>query len=113
MPPEFFDYSPDKGVVEMWDYDQMTGKAYVRHSGDHEAFFRRNAEARNTGSCDKGIMENGQEFHWYCSIPPVVQIELRTKGIDIYSKDPAMIKRMFAEINQNYPLLKMTDKHHG
>jgi hypothetical protein len=110
--PEFFEYSPHNGVQELWDYDQQTGKAWIRHNGDHEAFFSRNAESRNTRACDKGIMENGKEFHWYCSIPPVVQIELRTKGIDIYSKDPVMIRRMFDEINQNYPLLKMTDKKH-
>ena len=110
--PEFFDYQPHTGIVETWDYDQMTGKAYVRQSGDHEAFFRRNMEARATRTCDRGIMENGKEFHWYCSIPPVVQIELRNKGIDIYSKDPAMIRRMFDEINVNYPQCKMTDKNH-
>jgi hypothetical protein len=98
--------------VETWDYDEMSGKAYVRHSGDHDALFARNLEARNTQACDKGIMENGKEFHWYCSIPPVVQIELRNKGIDIYSKDKAMIRRMFAEINAHYPYLKMTDKTH-
>lgn len=110
--PEFFDYRPETGIVETWDYDQQTGEAYVRHSGDHEAFFRRNNEARNTHACDRGVMENGKEFHWYCSIPPVVQIELRNKGINIYSKDPAMIRRMFDEINANYPMCKMTDKVH-
>lgn len=110
--PEFFDYQADRGIGETWDYDPMTGKAFIRHSNDLEAFFKRNAEARNTRACDKGIMESGKEFHWYCSIPPVTQIELRNKGIDIYSKDPKMIRRMFDEINQNYPLLKMTDKTH-
>lgn len=110
--PEFFDYRPHTGVMESWDYDIQTGKAYIRQEGDHEAFFRRNNEARATRTCDRGIMENGKEFHWYCSIPPVVQIELRNKGIDIYSKDPTMIRRMFDEINENYPQCKMTDKHH-
>lgn len=110
--PEFFDYRPDTGVVETWDYDEMGKRAVVRHAGDHELFFARNAQARNTGACDKGLMDGGREFHFYCSIPPVVQIELRNKGIDIYSQDPTMIRRMFAEINKNYPLCKMTTKNH-
>ena len=46
------------------------------------------------------------------SLTPIVQIELRKKGIDIYSKDPAMLRRMFAEINTNYPYCKVTDKTH-
>lgn len=110
--PEFFDYQPHTGVLEQWDYDEQTGEAFIHQSGVHDAFFSRNMEARNTRACDKGIMENGKEFHWYCSIPPVVQIELKNKGIDIYSKDPTMIRRMFDEINAKYPYLKMTDKNH-
>lgn len=110
--PEFFDYKPETGVMDLWDYDEMTGMAFIHQKQDLELFFKRNSEARNTGACNKGIMDGGREFHFYCSIPPVVQIELRNKGIDIYSKDPTMIRRMFAEINQHYPYLKMTDKHH-
>ena len=110
--PEFFNFTPETGVTETWDYDQMTGRAFVHHSSDLEAFFARNAQARNTGATDKGLMDNGREFHFYASIPPTVQIELRTKGIDIYSSDPAMQRRMFDEINANYPYLKMTDKVH-
>lgn len=111
--PEFFDYNPTTGVTETWDYDESTGQAFIHHSSDLQPFFARNAELRNTGGTDKGIMENGKEFHFYASLTPIVQIELRKKGIDIYSKDPAMIRRMFAEINANYPYCKVTDKKHG
>lgn len=110
--PAFWDYQPHNGLVEHWDYDENEGKAYFRQSGDHEAFFRRNAELRATKATDRGIMESGKEFHFYCSIPPVVQIELKNKGVDIYSKDPAMIRRMFDEINTHYPWCKVTDKVH-
>lgn len=110
--PEFFDYRPDTGVLETWDYDEMTGKAFIHQSSDHELFFKRNAEVRNTGITDKGLMDNGREFHFYASILPVVQIEMRNKGIDIYSTDPTMQRRMFDEINANYPWCKMTTKNH-
>lgn len=110
--PEFFDYRPDTGIRESWDFDEATNKAHFRHEGVLDAFFQTTAEARNTGACDKGLMENGKEFHCYASLTPVVQIELRAKGIDIYSKDPTMIRRMFDEINKNYPFCKLTYKNH-
>lgn len=110
--PEFFDYRPDTGIMETWDYDEMSGKAFVHHSSDLEAFFARNQDLRNSGATDKGLMDNGREFHMYASIPPTVQIELRAKGIDIYSSDKTMQRRMFDEINQNYPYLKTTNKNH-
>jgi hypothetical protein len=110
--PEFFDYHPHNGVLETFDWDETNQRAIIHHKSDLEMFFARNAEARNTGACDKGLMEGGKEFHFYASLTPIVQIELRQKGIDIYSKDPTMIRRMFAEINKNYPYCKMTAKHH-
>jgi hypothetical protein len=109
---EFFDYQPHTGVHESWEYDETTGKAFIHQKGDLEAFFGRNMEARNTRVCDKGVLDNGREFHFYASLTPIVQIELRNKGINIYSKDPTMIRRMFQEINKNYPNCKMTFKKH-
>ena len=68
------------------------------------------AEARNTGKTDGGIK---REFWHYAQLTPVVMIELKNKGIDIYSTDPTMIRRMFAEINTNYSKCKMTNKRHA
>lgn len=103
--PDFFEYDPLTGVRKLWDYDEMTGNAHFLHEQDVEPLLDRNAEARN-------LRIEGKDLKFYCSIPPIVQIELRNKGIDIYSKDPAMIRRMFQEINANYPYLKTTDKIH-
>lgn len=113
MPPEFFSYSPHNGVTESFDYDEATGNAIIRHEQPLDAYFRAVAETRNTRRCDRGLMDGGMELHAYASLPPVVQIELRAKGIDIYSKDPVMIRRMFAEINANYPHCKLTHKRHA
>jgi hypothetical protein len=104
---EFFSYDPLLGVEKLWDYDEMEGKAYFRDQQDVEPLLSRNMEARNTR-----IYDGKQELRFYCAMPPIVQIELKNKGIDIYSKDPEMIKRMFAEINANYPYLKVTDMVH-
>src|SRR5688572_22952121 len=109
MPPEFFDYDPLLGVTKYFDYDESKGDAVIRSEQDLQPLLSRNAELRNTGATDYGIKG---EFWHYASIPPVVQLELRRKGIDIYSKDKTMIRRMFDEINANYPALKVTQKAH-
>ena len=98
--------------METFDWDETNQRAIIHHKQDLTAFFARNTEARNTGATDKGLLENGKEFHCYASLTPIVQIELRQKGIDIYSSDPTMMKRMFREINRNYPWCKVTAKNH-
>jgi hypothetical protein len=105
---DFFNYDPLKGVTRYFDYDEMTGEAYIRTVQDVEPLLRQTAENRRTGLADGPH----KEFKHYCDIPAVVQLELRKKGIDIYSKDPSMIRRMFQEINRNYPKLKNTWKVH-
>lgn len=105
--PEFFDYDPVLGVRTTWDYDEATGDAHFRHEQDVQPLLGFSAEARNTRMYD-----GRQDYKFYCSIPPVVQIALRNKGIDIYSKDPSMIRLMLQTINKDYPYLKMTDKTH-
>jgi hypothetical protein len=47
----------------------------------------------------------------YASIPPIIEMQLKAKGIDIYNKDQT--KELLKEINTNYPWLKTTTKHHG
>ena len=111
--PSFFEYHPHNGVTEYFDYDESTGVASIHSTKDIEPFLAMTQEARNTGACDKGLMDNGREFHFYASLDPIVQLELRQKGIDIYSKDPAMIRRMFREINQNYAKCRMSTKIHN
>lgn len=105
--PEFFDYDPVLGMRTTWDYDESTGDAKFRHEQDVEPLLGYTMEARNTRQYD-----GKHDYKFYCSIPPVVQIELRNKGIDIYSKDPSMIRLMLQTINKDYPYLKMTDKTH-
>lgn len=110
--PEFFDYTPHNGVRESFDFDPMTGKAYIRHDQDVSGVLATAAETRAVGSCNKGMMDGGMEFHCFAILPATVQIELRTKGLDLYSPDPAMQRRVLQEIERNYPAYKVTDKYH-
>ena len=106
---DFLHYDPITGTSKLFDYDEDTNTAFIHTFQDVEPLLKRNAEWANTGVKDSGIK---RDFWHYADIPPVVQLELRKKGIDIYSKDPAMIRRMFAEINANYPRCKVTHKRH-
>lgn len=52
----------------------------------------------------KGV---NKSFAHYATIPPIVELELRKKGINIYDKN--CTKRLIQEIEQNYPDLKVTE----
>jgi len=109
----FFDYDPHTGLRTDLEYDELTGKATIITSDPNIAaakkFVDRNQAFANASVTDSGIKKG----YWhYASIPPIVQVELRNKGLDMYSKDPSMMKRVYQEINQNYAYCKVTQKHH-
>lgn len=107
--PEFFSYDPMTGVQKFFDYEEDTNLVRIHSQQDVEPLIRRTQGLANVGGTDHGIK---QDFWLYAQLPPVVILELRKKGIDIYSKDPTMIRRMFDEINANYPKFKTTHKTH-
>jgi len=108
--PEFFSYDPHSGITKFTEYDSDTGLMKVYSQMDVQPLLDRTKALANTGATDSGIRN---DWWLYCQIPPIVQLELRKKGVNIHSADPAMRKRMFEEINRNYPYLKTTHKHHG
>jgi hypothetical protein len=63
---------------------------------------------RNQGAADKGIK---RDLWLYARIPPVTILEIKHKyGVDCFKRDH--LKRFFAIINEHYPKLKCTEKHH-
>lgn len=107
-----FNVNHTTGVIEYFDFDQITGEAYIRREQDVDRFLGSTAEARATKSADKYLFEKDKEFSCYASIPVTVELELLKKGINIHSTDKAMQKRMFEEIERNYPHCKVTEKRH-
>jgi NMD protein affecting ribosome stability and mRNA decay len=77
-----------------------------------QPFLDRISEARNTRAAEKGLLDNGKEMHLYAILDPITIMKMREKGIDIYSGDKDMQRKMFDEINANYPKCKVTDKTH-
>jgi len=107
--PEFLHFDPFTGTSKYFDWDDSKKEAVITTVQDVQPVLDRAKETANVGGSDSGIKRS---FWHYADIPPVVQLELRKKGIDIYSTDKMMIKRMFAEINANYPHCKLTHKKH-
>ena len=92
-----------------FDYDDDTGTAYITHSQDVSAALNLSKFKANTGATDKGI-KNGL---WsYATLPPLIQIQLRNMGIDVYSQDPDMINRKLRAIDEHFPHFKNTTKKH-
>lgn len=105
MAREFFDYDPLTGVTH---YTEQIGDTTIVHTEqDLTPLIERNKKIANEGLKDRGIKEGW--FH-YCDIPPVIELALKKKGIDIHNPDHG--RAMFKEINSTYPYLKLTHKHH-
>ena len=106
---EFFDYSPETGIRTDTKYDDMTGEMHVIRTADVQPVIDFTRAAAN----EVGVNHEDIRKGWwlYAKIPPIVELQLRAKGINIYDKNDE--KRLFAEINTNYPHLKCTTGNHG
>lgn len=106
--PILFDHDPETGVTEYFDYDPIADAVSITTSQDVTGFLDRMNTLRNNGSYSQQGMK--EEWWHYCSIPPVVELELRKKGLDLNNKDH--MKRILKEINAHYPYLKASTKCH-
>jgi hypothetical protein len=104
--PVFFDYDEVTGVTQTYDYDPITDTHAITSHQDLSTFLDIMQQKRN----DPDAWKKGVKESWahYASIPPVIEMELRKKGIDIH--DRTQTKKILNEINQNYPYLRATDK---
>ena len=100
----FFDFNKDTGVTQTFHYDDATGAVSLTSHQNLDAFFAEVKRKRDDPDAwKKGVKE---EWAHYASIPPVIEMQLRKKGIDI--NNPLQTKELLKEINTNYPFLKVT-----
>ena len=105
--PILFDHNSVTGVSQYFDYDPAKDTYYLTSTQDISGMLDKIKQARdNPETWDKGVK---QEWAHFASIPPVVEMQLKQKGIDIYNPDQT--KELIKEINTNYPYLKLTTKH--
>lgn len=104
--PLHFDYDPINQTHQYFDYDPMTGDISITTVQDvADALDILAAKRNDPEAWKKGVKES---FAHYATITPVVEMELKKKGINIYDKNCS--KRLMQEIEQNYPYLKVTEK---
>ncbi len=92
--------------VETWVDGDEANRLQVHYRQDVEPILDYAKLIRDDGDFSAKGIKN--DFWLYAVIPPVVILQLRHKGIDLY-RDP---KRALREINENYPHLKCTTKRH-
>lgn len=104
-----FDKDPVTGLTQYYDYDPLKDEHLIHTVQDPTALIEQLKQIRNNPE----LWNNGVKESWahYASIPPIVEMQLKAKGIDIYNKDQT--KELLKEINTNYPWLKTTTKNHG
>ena len=106
--PIFFDFDSETGLTETFDYDPISDAVSITASQDVTAFLdHMNAMRKDPSISDKGIKE---DWWHYASIPPVVELHLRNKGLKLEDKNH--MKAILREINTNFPYLRSTDKWH-
>lgn len=107
--PVLFDYDAETGIKTTFDYDPINDQVFLTYEQDVTHFLDRMKAIRDNPEISaKGIKE---EWWHYASIPPVVEMELRKKGLHL--ENPDHMKAILKEINSNYPFLKATEKKHA
>ena len=104
---EFFDFDPFTGLQEFVEFG-ADGMIHIHTYQDVEPIIDHCKALANEGLPDQNFRGEG----WlYAIIPAIVQMEMLNKGIDL--KDPNDIGKVVREVNQNYPILKTTHRHHA
>ena len=106
--PILFDHDPVTGITQHFDYDPISDKIHIHHTQSGVAQMLDQIAEKRRDAKTKGKVE---EFAHYATIPPIVEMELRKKGLDLLDRNAT--KRIIQEIETNYPWVKVTDKKHG
>jgi hypothetical protein len=105
------DQDPFTGLTEWFNYDPVADEVTVyseQKEADLKRFLDHTERVRNDPEISRQGIKNS--FWRYAQIPPIVQVERRNKGIDIFN--PSHTKALLKAINEQYPYTKTTDKMH-
>lgn len=106
---ELFEIDPITGIRTETSFNDETGEMTLIRSADAEDVLNFARDARN----EAGLNREGIAEGWwlYAKIPPIVMLQMRAKGINIFNKEDQ--KLMFRELNEHYPHLKCTTGTEG
>src|SRR5258706_12519593 len=106
---EFLEYDPHTGIRTDTTWDEASQGMTLHRSADVEPILDFAKGAVNEGGLNRTDIKRG--WWMYATLPPIVQLQMRAKGIDISRADHQ--SRMMAEINEHYPHLKCTSGMDG
>lgn len=88
------------------DVDELTGDFAITTTQDVSGFLDRMKSLRQMGN---ERWEQGKKEEWmlYASIPNIVIMQLKQRGIDIFNPDHE--KKMLQVLNREFPYLKTVD----
>lgn len=105
--PQFYEYDPVTNIRTDTAWDENAQEMTLIRTADVEPNLDRAKSLANEDEYRRlGIKEG---WYHYAQLPPIVILQMRAKGIDVFNRDHQ--KRMFEEINTNYPHLKATTGH--
>ncbi len=100
---DFFELDPLTGIRSDFKWNENDQQYTIERSADVEPILDHAKAMAAEGMHSEDIKKG---WWHYATIPPIVQLQMRAKGINI--SDPDHQKRMIREINTNYPYLKTT-----
>ena len=106
---ELFDVDPVTGIRTTLHWDEAKDSVEIRRTADVEPVLDYTKAAANELGMNREDIRKG--WWLYAKLPPIVILQMRAKGINVFDKNDE--KRMFEEINTNYPHLKCTTGTHG
>lgn len=109
MEKELLAFNPDTGIAtytEIVDEGNVQ-KILVTQEQDVSNLIDHCTKLRN-----ENIHQAKDEYFHYAKVPAIVQLQLLKKGIDFFSQDPAVQRRVRQEIETNYPYLKTSYAKH-
>lgn len=106
---EFFEMDELTGIRTDTAWDEQSQQMTLIRSADVEPVLDYAKEM----AADSSVTQRGIKQGWwrYASLPPIVILQMRAKGINVFDQNDQ--KRMFAEINSNYKHLKNTTGNEG
>ncbi len=101
---EFYEYDPITGIHTETAWDENAQEMTLIRTADVQPVLDYTRRFSHEAGMNRKDIQEG----WWCyaKLPPIVILQMRAKGIDVFNRNDQ--KRMFEEINANYPHLKMT-----
>lgn len=103
---DFLEIDPFWGIKTVGTWNETSQEYTLARTADVEPVLDYAAHLRNEGGLNRKDMMKNSGWWRYATIPPIVMLQMRQKGIDIH--DPAHSDRVIEEINTHYPHLKTT-----